>query len=110
MEEKNEKIGNLVREINADAFKLIVERLGIDADGNDDDETFSHRVSEMGTIVVEIVSKYIEATVLFLDVDREEFTDVVLNSIRKNIRHKAKLHDLVKRIKEDGAFEQENLN
>lgn len=112
MEEKDEKTCNSVREITADAFKLIVEKLGIDTDGNDDNETFSHHVSEMGAIVIEIVSKYIDAAVLFLDADREEFTDLVLNSIRKSTRLKAKLHDLVKRIEEGGAFEfeKENLN
>lgn len=84
MEKKDIEFGKVVRQTTADAFRLIIDRLGIDVYGNDN-ETFENHVSKVGVCVIDIVAKYINAGVKFVGLDRESFTEFLLDSIRKSV-------------------------
>lgn len=91
MEKKDIEFVKVVRQATADAFRLIIDRLGIDGNGNVDNETFENHVSEIGVCVIDIVSKYIDAGVKFVGLDRESFTEFLFDSIRKSVRWRGKV-------------------
>lgn len=95
MEEK--EFASLLNKTVADVFKLVIERLGVDKSGNE--EELKEDVANMGFVISEVAAKYIVANMKFFGADEEDLTEALFKTIRKCVRLRSL--DLFKEIIKD---------